>query len=60
MAFKQMFNSFTLLEFLTRLIRQTDHKIFLIVDRYPVHRAQSVEKWIEDHDSQTSLSSAKL
>jgi len=55
MVFKQMFNSVIFLEFLTRLIRQNNHKIFLILDRHPVHRAQSVEKWIEDHDSQISL-----
>ena len=55
MVFKQMFNSVIFLEFLARLIRQNDHKIFLIVDRHPVHRAKSVKQWIADHDGQISL-----
>jgi transposase len=55
MVFKQTFDSVLFLGFLKRLIRQNDQKIFLIVDRHPVHRAQSVKKWVADHDSQISL-----
>lgn len=55
MVFQQMFNSVLFLGFLKRLIRQNDKKIFLIVDRHPVHRAKTVKKWVAEHDSQISL-----
>lgn len=36
----------TFIKFLRRLIRCTDHKIFLIVDNLQVHRARKVRTWV--------------
>lgn len=55
MVFEQKFNSVLFLGFLKRLVRQNDQKIFLIVDRHPVHRAKTVKKWVAEHDNQIAL-----
>lgn len=46
MVFKKRFRQEVLLDFLRRLIRQVKRKIFLIVDRHPVHRSARVERWL--------------
>ena len=46
MVFKEKFRVPVFLLFLKRLIRQVRHKIFLIVDGHPVHRAVKVQSWI--------------
>lgn len=40
------------LEFLNRLVRQSERKVFLIVDRHPVHRAKKVKQWLAEHSEQ--------
>lgn len=40
------------IQFLDRLIRTTEHKLFLITDRHPVHRSKSVKQWLEAHSAQ--------
>ena len=52
MIFKQTFTGNVMIEFLRRLIRQSHGKVFLIVDRHPVHRSAKVERWIENHEDQ--------
>ncbi len=39
MATKERFNASLFLKFLRRLLRHSDRKVFLIVDRHPVHRS---------------------
>ena len=36
-----------LIRFLGRLIRDADRKVFLILDRLPVHRSRSVRAWLD-------------
>jgi len=40
------FSSNVFIEFLRRLLRQVDGKLFLIVDGHPAHRSQEVKQWI--------------
>jgi transposase len=47
--FTQNFNSEVMLDFLRRLIRQTPQKVFLIVDRHPVHLSGKVQRWLARH-----------
>lgn len=47
MVFKQRFKVLVFIEFLRRLSKQSKHKVFLIVDGHPVHRARKVKQWIE-------------
>ena len=55
MVFKDDFNTDVFLEFLRRLLRQVQRKIFLIVDCHPVHRGIKVKSWIRKHVSRISL-----
>jgi transposase len=49
MVFEKDFNAAVFVRFLTRLIRQVKHRIFLIVDRHPAHRAAATKRWLERH-----------
>jgi transposase len=48
MVFKGRFIAKVFLEFLYRLVRQGKRKVFLIVDRHPVHRSKKVKQWLEE------------
>jgi transposase len=43
------FDSEVMLDFLSRLIRQIPQKVFLIVDRHPVHLSGKVQRWLARH-----------
>lgn len=55
MVFKERFTSAVMIQFLKRLIRHTDHKVFLILDRHPVHLAAKVRRWVEQHSEAIEL-----
>lgn len=44
-----------LITFLQRLIRDAGCKVFLIMDRLPVHRARAVKEWLAQHRSQIKV-----
>jgi transposase len=46
MVFKQCFSAEVLIDFLRRLIRQSQRMVFLILDRHPVHRSAEVKGWV--------------
>jgi transposase len=46
MVFKRKFRASVFLRFLRRLVRQASRKVFLIVDRHPVHRSRLVRAWL--------------
>jgi transposase len=47
MVFGESFTVAVFLKFLKRLLRHVRHRIFLIVDRHPVHKAAKVRRWLE-------------
>jgi len=49
MVFKHKFNADVFKDFLSRLVRQSEGKIYLIVDRHPVHRSAQVKNWLNMH-----------
>ena len=49
MVFEKEFNVKVFLQFLKRLIRLVKGKIFLILDRHPVHRSAAIAKWFAEH-----------
>jgi transposase len=55
MVFKSRFTAPVFLEFLNRLVRQSRRKVFLIVDRHPVHRSKKATKWLEEHGDKIRL-----
>jgi len=55
MVFKRRFRADVLLGFLKRLVRQVRRKVFLILDRHPVHRARKVQGWLEENTHRIRL-----
>lgn len=51
MVFEESFRTPVLLRFLRRLIRQARQKLFVILDRHPVHQAKAIERWVQHHAS---------
>jgi transposase len=50
MMYSEKFTTTVFLDFLRRLIRDTDAMPFIIMDRHPVHyRSKKVRKWLVDH-----------
>ncbi len=49
MVFEERFTGKVFLRFLNRLLRHSRRKIFLIVDRHPVHRGGEASRWMELH-----------
>lgn len=46
MSFKGSMKASTFIRFLSRLIRSTEQKVFLIVDNLGTHRSMAVRKWV--------------
>jgi len=46
MVFKEALTVPVFLRFLRRLLRQHRRSVFLILDRHPVHRARTVQRWV--------------
>jgi transposase len=46
MVFKRRFKVSVFLQFLRRLVKQASRKVFLIIDRHPVHRSRAVQRWL--------------
>jgi len=55
MVFQGRFTVKVFLGFLRRLLRQVSGKVFLIVDRHPVHRARGVQAWLARHTDRLRL-----
>lgn len=55
MVFRQRFTAPVFLAFLRRLLRLRKRRIFLIVDRHPVHKARPVARWLAQHTSKIRL-----
>jgi len=55
MVFHGRFSAKVLLAFLRRLIRSAGRKVYLILDRHPVHRAVAVKKWLDKHPAHIRL-----
>lgn len=46
MVFHGRFSATVLIEFLRRLLRSTPRKVYVILDRHPVHQAAKFKKWL--------------
>ncbi len=55
MVFEGSFNVSVFLRFLRRLVRHAKRKVFLIVDRLRVHRAQRVLDWMATHAKEIEI-----
>jgi transposase len=55
MVFQESFTSEVFIKFLKKLVRQSDRKVFLIVDRHPAHKSKKVKKWLTNNYGAISL-----
>ena len=55
MFFKENMNAKILIRFMKRLIKESQRKIFLILDNLPSHHATIVKDWIEEHKDQIEV-----
>lgn len=46
MVYKERFTAEVMIRFLRRLLNHRKRKVFLIVDRHPVHRSGRVQRWL--------------
>ena len=49
MVYSDKMNSQTLIKFMTRLIKDSDKKIYLILDNLKVHHSHIVKDWLQEH-----------
>ena len=49
MLYEDAMNAKTLIRFMTRLIKDADRKVFLILDNLRTHHSKPVREWLEDH-----------
>ncbi len=54
-VFTGRFTADRFIDFLKRLVRGSSRKVFLIVDRHPVHRAKKVCRWVAAHPREIQL-----
>lgn len=55
MVFQERFTAPVFLEFLRRLVRQSARRVYLIVDRHPVHRSRRVKNWVQENEKRIRL-----
>jgi len=55
MVYKDRMNSNTLLKFMKRLIKDSEKKIFLILDNLKVHHSYVVQDWLEEHEEDIKI-----
>jgi hypothetical protein len=54
-VFQENFNGEVFIHFLRRLVRDLGRKVYLIVDRHPVHISRKVHRWVEHHQTRIRL-----
>lgn len=55
MVYDNRMNSQTLIKFMKRLIKDSDKKIFLILDNLRVHHSYLVRDWVKEHEDEIEL-----
>jgi transposase len=55
MVYDDKMNSQTLIKFMNRLIKDSDKKIFLILDNLKVHHSHMVKDWLKEHETQIEV-----
>ena len=55
MVYKKRMNSQTLIKFMRRLIKDSDKKIFLILDNLKVHHSHLVKDWLKEHEEKIEV-----
>ena len=52
MMYRDSMTSQLLIKFMSRLVKDTDHKVFLILDNLRSHHSKKVKEWLENHQEE--------
>jgi transposase len=55
MLYENAMNANTLIRFMGRLIKDTDRKVFLVLDNLRSHHSKPVREWLEEHKHQIEV-----
>lgn len=55
MVYKDKMNSDTMINSMERLIKGSEHKVFLILDNLKIHYSYVVRDWLAEHESQIEV-----
>ncbi len=55
MTYAKKMNADLLIRFMTRLIKDADQKIFLVLDNLRVHHSKKVKAWLADHQDEIEV-----
>ena len=55
MVFKRRFTAAVFIEFMSRLVRGSRRKIYLIVDGHPVHKSRAVARWLAREENRERI-----
>jgi len=55
MTYREKMHAEILIRFMKRLIKETDQKIFLVLDNLRVHHSKKVKSWLQDHQQQIEV-----
>ena len=55
MLYTQKLTAYVFITFLERLIAKRERKLMWIVDRHPVHRADAVKQWLQEHQDKLEM-----
>jgi len=55
MTYREKMHAEVLIRFMKRLIKETDQKIFLVLDNLRVHHSKKVKSWLQDHQQQIEV-----
>jgi transposase len=55
MVYDDKMNSQTLIKFMGRLIKDSEKKVFLILDNLKVHHSHLVKDWLKEHEAQIEV-----
>jgi len=55
MLYRETMTAKVLIKFLTRLIKDANRKVFLVLDNLRVHHSKVVQAWLEEHKNQIEL-----
>ncbi len=53
--YDESINTDRFIDFLSKVIKSSDKKVYLIVDNLRVHHAKVVTKWIEEHKNKIAI-----
>lgn len=55
MLYEKSMNPKLLIEFMKRLVKSTDKKVFLILDNLRTHHSKKVKSWLEEHKKEIAV-----